>query len=108
MSRSSIISPGTAEALSAPGAARGRSWPAEIGAVFLKDLRSEFRTRSALFAILLFALTTLVVVSFLVPTHGFGMYQDRDFRIVESSMSRLLLSALLWLILFFSALARLA
>src|SRR5262245_56069043 len=99
MSRASIVTP-AAEAVAVPRAVRHRNWPSEVGAVFVKALRSEFRTRSAIFAILLFAMTTLVVVSFTVPTHGLGLDQDRDFRVLESGMRRLLLSALLWLILF--------
>ena len=39
-------------------------WTSEVSAVFGKDARSEFRTRAALNAILLFALTTLAVVSY--------------------------------------------
>jgi heme exporter protein B len=108
MSRATIASPGTDEALSLPQTARRRSWPSEIGAVFLKDLRSEFRTRSALFAILLFAMTALVVVSFTIRPIGLGLTVDREFREVETEMRRLLLSAVLWLILFFSAMSGLA
>jgi heme exporter protein B len=58
-----------------------------------KDLRAEFRTRYALSAIGLFALTTLTVVSFAVGP----LFLEAD-----------LLSALLWVILFFAAMAGLS
>ena len=45
-------------------------WAAEVGAVFFKDARTEFRTRAAVNAILLFALTTLMVVSLSLTTQG--------------------------------------
>ncbi len=62
-------------------------------AICTKDLRAEFRTRYALSAIGLFALTTLTVVSFSLGPFG---------------LSRDLLGALLWVVLFFSAMAGLS
>jgi heme exporter protein B len=64
-----------------------------VWAVFAKDLRLELRTRYALNAILMFAVTTLVVVSFSVG---------------QSGLSPKLLAALFWIILFFSAMSGLA
>jgi heme exporter protein B len=63
-------------------------------AVYRKDIVSEFRTRYAINAIALFAVTTLIAVSYSVG--GFGV-QDKN-----------LLSALLWVILFFSAMSGLS
>jgi heme exporter protein B len=62
-------------------------------AVFSKDARLELRTRYALNAILMFAVTTLAVVSFSVG---------------QSGLSPKLLAALFWIILFFSAMSGLA
>ncbi len=62
-------------------------------AVCAKDLRAEFRTRYALSAVGLFAITTLTVISFALGP--FGLEQD-------------LLAALLWVVLFFAAMAGLA
>jgi heme exporter protein B len=62
-------------------------------AVFAKDIRVELRTRYAVNAIFMFAVTTLTVVSLSVGQAGL---QPR------------LLSALLWIIIFFSAMSGLA
>lgn len=62
-------------------------------AVFTKECRSEWRTRYGLGSALLFALTTLVTVSFAV-----GRMPDRPD----------LLAALYWVVLLFAALASLA
>jgi heme exporter protein B len=62
-------------------------------AVFDKDLRSEFRTKYALNAIILFAVTTLTVVSFSVGQ--FGLTPE-------------ILASLYWIIIFFSAMSGLA
>ncbi len=64
----------------------------ESAAVFAKELRSELRSRVALNAIGLFGLTTLVAVA----------YQIGPYRIQEQDRPHLL-SALLWVILFFAA-----
>ena len=65
-------------------------WLEGVLAVFLKDWRSEFRTRYALNAALLFAVTTLVVVSFAIG--AFGISGD-------------LLAAFLWVVILFSSMA---
>lgn len=61
--------------------------------IFIKDIRQEFRTRYALNAILLFSIVTLTAVSFSIGTY---------------SASQDLLAALLWIILFFSAMSGLS
>lgn len=66
----------------------------ETGAVFAKDLRTEFRTRVALNALGLFAVTTLAAVSYTI-----GPY-----RITEGDRP-FLLAALLWIVIFFAAMA---
>lgn len=68
-------------------------WLRQSLAVLRKDLRVEFRTRYAYSALIMFAITTLVTVSFSVG----GFIMDTD-----------ITAALLWIILFFSAMAGLA
>jgi heme exporter protein B len=68
-------------------------WLAEAAAVFVKDWRSELRTRFALNTLGLFALTTLVVVSFSVGPIG------------GSPLAPAVLPAILWIILLFAATA---
>ncbi len=67
---------------------------AEAGAVFVKDLRTEFRTRVALNALGLFAVTTLAAVSYTIGPYRIAE-ADRPF----------LLSALLWIVIFFASMA---
>lgn len=62
-------------------------------AVYAKDLRLELRSRYALNAILMFGITTLVMVSFSLG---------------QSGMPPQLLAALFWIIMFFSAMSGLA
>ncbi len=62
-------------------------------AVYFKDLRLELRTKNALNAILMFGVTTLTVVSFSLG---------------QSGLSPKLMSALFWIIMFFSAMSGLA
>lgn len=69
----------------------------EAKAIWFRDLRSEFRTRYAINAILMFAFTTLIAVSFSLGS----------FRISDSDKP-FLYAALLWIILVFSALSGLA
>ncbi len=69
------------------------SWAGKVLALLAKDLRTEFRTRYALSAIFLFALTTLAAVSFSLGAGGLPAHY---------------LSVLFWIILFFSALSGLA
>lgn len=68
------------------------SWVAEALAVFTKEWRCELRTRYALNTVLLFALTTLVVVSISLGPLGAG-----------GAARETVLPTLLWLILLFSA-----
>lgn len=72
---------------------RARAWLSAAWAICTKDLRAEFRTRYALSALGLFAVTTLTVISFAMGP--FGLEQE-------------LLAALLWVVLFFSAMAGLS
>jgi heme exporter protein B len=69
-------------------------WVAEVGAVFAKDARSEFRTRAAVNAVLLFALTTLVMVSLSLSVQG-----------LAPGVKARILASLLWIVLFFSAMS---
>jgi heme exporter protein B len=69
-------------------------WLAEALAVAAKDLRAEFRTRVALNSLALFALTTLAAVSYTIGPYRLSA-EDRPF----------LLSVLLWIVIFFAALA---
>lgn len=69
-------------------------WMAEALAVAAKDLRAEFRTRVALNSLVLFALTTLAAVSYTIGPYRLAA-EDRPF----------LLSVLLWIVIFFAALA---
>ena len=70
-----------------------RAWLAAVWAICNKDLRIEFRTRYALSAIGLFAVTTLTVVSFALGP--FGLEQE-------------LQAALFWVVLFFASMAGLS
>jgi heme exporter protein B len=65
-----------------------RSWY-----LFQKDFKQEFRTRYAINAIILFAVITLVAISFSIGTYGANNNTK---------------AALLWVILFFSAMSGLA
>ncbi len=69
-------------------------WLAEAWAVTAKDLRAEFRTRIALSSLGLFALTTLIAVAYAVGPFRIST-ADRPF----------LLAVLLWIVVFFAALA---
>jgi heme exporter protein B len=72
---------------------RSVSWAAKVIAVTRKDIVSEFRTRYALNAILMFALVTLTVISFAVGV---------------LSPSKAVMAALFWIVLFFAAMSGLA
>lgn len=72
---------------------RSSNWASKSAWLLAKDLKSEFRTRYALNAILMFALTTLTVVSFSV-----GVF-SLNYRITAS---------LFWLVIFFSSMSGLA
>ena len=67
---------------------------AEALAIAAKDLRTEFRTRVALNSLGLFALTVLAAVSYTVGPYRIAA-EDRPF----------LLAVLLWIVIFFAALA---
>jgi heme exporter protein B len=69
-------------------------WLAEAWAITAKDLRAEFRTRVALSSLGLFALTTLIAVAYSVGPFRIST-DDRPF----------LLAVLLWIVVFFAALA---
>ena len=69
-------------------------WLAEAFAVAAKDLRTEFRTRVAINSLGLFALTVLAAVSYTVGPYRIAA-EDRPF----------LLAVLLWIVIFFAALA---
>jgi heme exporter protein B len=73
---------------------RAWTWGAEAAAVFVKDWRCEFRTRSSLNTLALFAFTTLVVVSVNLGPLG-----------VSITHGTAVLPVLLWLILLFSVAA---
>jgi heme exporter protein B len=78
---------------------REPGWLSEAWAVFLKDVRSEVRTPAAGATILLFAVVSLVIVSFLLDTRTAGMLREGLDTVGRSK----LLAALLWIVLFFSA-----
>lgn len=69
-------------------------WVREVAAVFAKDLRCELRTRVAVNALGLFALTTLAAVAYTLGPYGVAP-GDRPY----------VLGALLWIVIFFAALA---
>ena len=69
------------------------NWAHEALAVLVKDLRSEYRTRYAFSAVLLFAVTALAVVSFSVSPYSL----DADSQ-----------AAFVWIVLFFSAMSGLS
>lgn len=70
------------------------TWAAEAAAVFAKEWRCELRTRIALNTLVLFAVTTLVVVSVSLGPMG-----------VSKAQGSALLPVLLWVILLFSVAA---
>jgi heme exporter protein B len=70
------------------------TWTAETAAVFAKEWRCEFRTRYSLNTLALFAVTTLVTVSFGLGPVG----TSRD-------MASSVLPVVLWIILLFAATA---
>ena len=68
-------------------------WTTKALAVLTKDIRTELRTRYSLNALFMFAFTTLVVISFSLG---------------QLSLNVQVLSALYWIIVFFSAMSALA
>ena len=69
------------------------AWTTKAFAVLAKDIRTELRTRYALNALFMFAFTTLVVISFSLG---------------QLSLNVQVLSALYWIVIFFSAMSALA
>jgi heme exporter protein B len=82
-------------------AAASGGWWSEALAVLVKDVRSELRTRAALATILPFAVVTLIIASSTVNTRDLGFFE----RGLDKPARSALLSALLWIVLFFSAMA---
>jgi heme exporter protein B len=82
-----------ARSLERPGTPAA-AWVAEAVAIFLKDWRTELRTRHALYAVLLFAVTTLLTVGLSLGPLG-----------VASSERGSVLPVILWIILLFAAAA---
>ena len=78
---------------SCSSATASSGWVGEAGAVFWKDLRAELRSRYALNAMAIFAVTTLVVVSFSLG---------------PQALPPPAVAALLWVVLFFAAIASLS
>jgi len=74
-------------------AIKSSSLAVRAGAVFAKDIRSEFRTRYAINTIALFAVTALTAVSFAVGGVGVGPSIH---------------ASLLWVVVYFSAMSGLA
>jgi heme exporter protein B len=72
---------------------KSSGWAVKSAWLLAKDLKSEFRTRYALNAIFMFALTTLTVVSF-----SFGAL----------NLNPKMTSSLFWLVIFFSSMSGLA
>lgn len=68
-------------------------WATKSLIIFQKDVQLEFRTRFAINAIVLFAITTLTAISFSIG---------------PARLETTILSALLWVILFFSAMSGLS
>jgi heme exporter protein B len=66
---------------------------AAVGSIFLKDFRSELRTRYALNALLMFVVTTLSIILFAIG---------------NESISTDILSGLLWIVIFFSTMSGLS
>lgn len=94
-------------------------WWGEVAAVFLKDLRSELRTPSAISTLGMFVLTTTVLVSLTVVTTGPGLDMNaldgdalkeavrtgaRIYFPGQTLVRAQLLSAFFWIILYFGAL----
>ena len=94
------------------------NWWDEVRAVFVKDVRSEWRTRSAVSTLLFFSVATMLLISITVETRGLGLTMglredpaaaiargETIFFTAHTAARARLLSALYWIILFFSAMA---
>jgi heme exporter protein B len=95
---------------------RREDWWDEVYAVFIKDLRSELRTKAALAGMALFALTAMVLIGFLVKTEGVGLTYEVDnealvngslsiFKSKQTDTRAQILAALYWTVIYFSAMA---
>jgi len=113
------------ETKSLPSASERRgAWQREALAVFHKDWTSELRARHALAAILLFAITSLLLMALLAPTAGFGLdatlkpaaeirrilldpaaNTESILQLGQTELRAQLLAGLFWVIMFFSAMA---
>jgi heme exporter protein B len=82
-------------------AAGGEHFWEEARAVFVKDFRSELRTRAALATILLFSVVTLTLVALTVPHQKPPLIEKG----LDTEARTLLLDVLFWIVLFFSAMA---
>jgi len=94
------------------------NWWGEARAIFLKDLRSELRTKAAISSILVYSLTTMVLLSFTIKTFGLGLTVvlvddtraaalagQAVVRAGETQTRSELLASLYWVIIYFSAMA---
>jgi heme exporter protein B len=70
-----------------------RRWLRATGAVFMKDWRSELRTRYAISALVMFVITTISIILFALGGEG---------------ASPEVLSGMLWVVIFFAAMSGLA
>lgn len=69
------------------------TWTTKAVSVLVKDMRTELRTRYALNALFMFAFTTLVIISFSLG---------------QTTLSVPVISALYWIVVFFSAMSALS
>ena len=108
---------------SSPSAGNPPNWRREALAVFAKDWLSELRARHALAAIVLFALVSLLLMTLFVRTEGPGLTSELKsteeirtiilsgdqtqhiYRFTQTLARAQILSALFWLVMFFSAMA---
>jgi heme exporter protein B len=69
------------------------NWVRSVSAIFMKDWRSELRTRYAMSALIMFVVTTIAVILFSLGSEG---------------ASPDVLSGMLWVVIFFAAMSGLA
>jgi heme exporter protein B len=87
---------------------RQEDWWDEVRAVFIKDVRSELRTKATLAGIATFALTSTMLMSFLVYTRGPGLTMwpvNGVWKAQQTDIRASILSAIFWTVLYFSAMA---
>lgn len=98
--------------------AQQEDWWDEVFSVFRKDLRSELRTKAAIAGTVVFALTSMTLLSFMVVLVGFGLTQalvqdveaairqNRTIFVTHHSPLRAqIVSAIYWLVLYFASMA---